>query len=222
MGAGKTTRAAALAAEARARGDRVAGVLSVKLFAGHSRSDEELPGADNVRGYAFEDLRTGRRVRYAVRRRSDRRRAGLSRSRYRFLRRGLRFGLRALAADADLVVIDELGPLELGPADPGRHRRAGLWPAVERLLAGSKAQLVIVVRERLLEALVERLGAATRRRHYESPPPEKCPGGSRVPPSSIQPLPSEKGALQVGGESVSEEAPPLSEVKTTSVFSARP
>jgi nucleoside-triphosphatase THEP1 len=165
VGAGKTTRAAALAAEARARGDRVAGVLSVKLVAGV--------------GYAFEDLRTGRRIRYAVRRRAGarttpRRRflgpAGQLQSRFRFLRRGLRFGRQALSdLEADLVVVDELGPLELGPVDRGRPRRAGLWPAVERLLTGSQARLVIVVRERLVEALTQRL----RRRSSEHRRPRR-------------------------------------------------
>ena len=45
--------------------------------------------------------------------------------------------------------------------------------------------------------------------------------GSRVPPSYIQPLPSDKGALQVG-EPSEVARPPLSEVKMMTVFRACP
>lgn len=157
VGSGKTTWARELAEERRRAGLRVAGVLAEKLIG---------PG-EAVRGYRFIDLRTGARARYAV---LDHRHVGrrVRRSRFRFLRGGFRFAEQALVPDdAQVIVVDEVGPLEL--------RGGGLWGSVERLLAEAEVELVIVVRERLLNAVIARIG---RHRHLEAQRPAETPFGA--------------------------------------------
>lgn len=57
---------------------------------------------------------------------------------------------RAIDAGAPLLVLDEIGPLEL------RHGR-GYAPALERVLSGAVPLALLVVREPLLPRLLERL-----------------------------------------------------------------
>jgi nucleoside-triphosphatase THEP1 len=58
----------------------------------------------------------------------------------------------AIAARPDLLVVDEIGPLEL-------ERGGGLAPALESLAAGGMPRLLVVVRAWLLDALRARLPA---------------------------------------------------------------
>ena len=145
---GKTTAAAALAERARAGGLRVVGLLAESV-----RRDGVLAGFDVV------DLATGRRA--ALARRGSpappgRQHAGV----FAFLDDGLALGAAALSPPAvdgaDLVIVDEFGPLELA----GR----GWREAVDELLAAQVAAAVLlVVRERLVPA-VRQLYAAHRPR----------------------------------------------------------
>lgn len=73
---------------------------------------------------------------------------------FEFFDEGFDLGRRALesAAPGSMLVIDELGPVEL--------RGGGHWPAVERALATTDLRgLVVVVRRTLVPALVEALDA---------------------------------------------------------------
>jgi nucleoside-triphosphatase THEP1/energy-coupling factor transporter transmembrane protein EcfT len=73
---------------------------------------------------------------------------------FEFFDAGFYLGRRALAdlASGSVLVIDELGPIEL--------RGGGHWPAVERALTTTDlAGLVVVVRRTLVPALVEALDA---------------------------------------------------------------
>ncbi|MBU0753504.1 MAG: DUF2478 domain-containing protein [Planctomycetes bacterium] len=52
------------------------------------------------------------------------------------------------ARQADLTVIDEIGPLEL--------KGKGIWPAIEPLLGQESSSALVIVRERILEKFLER------------------------------------------------------------------
>jgi len=129
---GKTTSAADLARFARRRGLRVAGVLQPAVYA-----QGELLGYDVV------DLATDRRT--ALARRDG---AGPTRTgRFAFRPEGLGLGRAALAQPAvrgaDLVLVDEFGPLEVA---------GGGWrQAVETLTrSGESPVVVLVVRDDLV------------------------------------------------------------------------
>ena len=126
---GKTTAAAKLAGTVRQRGFRVAGLLAPSIY-----RDGRLIGFDAL------DLRSGVRSPLAVRR-DEPGEVGP----FHFLEEGLRLGSQALdvaAADgADLVMVDEFGPLELA----GRGWRA----AVDALVHAGRTLLVVVVRQEL-------------------------------------------------------------------------
>ena len=130
---GKTTSAAELACAAKQHGFRVAGLLAPSIY-----RDGHLVGFDAL------DLRSDIRVPLAVRRdgRGD---AGS----FCFLEEGLSFGGHALDAaaseEADLVIVDEFGPLELA------HR--GWRAAVDSLVHAGKMPLVVVVRQELAGAV---------------------------------------------------------------------
>ena len=133
---GKTTAAEALVAAARSAGLAVAGLLAPSRYEG-----------DRLVGFDAVDVRTGAR-------------AGLARSAegakatvgsLRFLAEGESLGRRALGEeavkDADLVVVDEFGPLEL---------RGGGWrKQVDRLVASGRAAVLLVVRQALVETVRE-------------------------------------------------------------------
>ena len=56
--------------------------------------------------------------------------------------------------DADVFIVDEVGPLEL----KGR----GLWPALKKSLAQSSAKILIVVRKSILHDMIERIQKVDR------------------------------------------------------------
>lgn len=121
---GKTTSAANLAKITRDEGFNVAGLLAASIY-----SDGKLLGFDAL------DLYSGVRVPLA------RRKAG----RFTFFDDGLKFGNAALSTtatkSADLVIVDEFGPLELD---------GQLWREnVDSLLASSKALVLLIVRQEL-------------------------------------------------------------------------
>lgn len=102
-------------------------------------------------GFDVIDLLTGKQAPFARLSRLERFKAGEAVGDYTISRRGISFARRAIEraveSRCDLVVIDEVGPLELG----GK----GLMPAVELALA-SPVNVLIVVRASLREALQRR------------------------------------------------------------------
>jgi nucleoside-triphosphatase len=130
---GKTTGAAKLVEIARAEGFNVAGLLALSLY-----RDGELLGFDAI------DLRKETREPLA-KRNTDTGKMG----RFTFLPEGLKLGNAALSVtavkSADLVIVDEFGPLELD----GR-----LWRKnVDSLLASGGALILLVVRQELADAV---------------------------------------------------------------------
>jgi len=130
---GKTTSAAKLVETARGEGFNVAGLLAPSLY-----RDGKLLGFDAI------DLQNETRVPLA-KRNTD---AGKT-ERFTFLPEGLKLGNAALSAttakSADIVIVDEFGPLELD---------GGLWREnVDSLLASSSALVLLVVRRELADAV---------------------------------------------------------------------
>jgi len=130
---GKTTSAAKLVETARGEGFNVAGLLAISLY-----RHGELFGFDAI------DLRNETRAPLA-RRNTD---AGKT-ERFTFLPEGLKLSNAALSAtaakSADIVIVDEFGPLELD----GR-----LWREnVDLLLASGGVLILLVVRQELADAV---------------------------------------------------------------------
>lgn len=100
-GSGKSTWCSRLIEKSRAGGLSVGGLLSISIFVG-----ERKVGID------LQDLISGRRRRLADPRTETS--EGLVTSRWCFNRQTLRWGNRILRTlpDCDLIIIDELGPLE--------------------------------------------------------------------------------------------------------------
>ena len=125
---GKTTSVAKLVKIVRSEGFNVAGLLAPALY-----RDSELLGFDVI------DLQNETRAPLA------KRKAG----RFTFLAEGLKLGKAALSAtaakSADIVIVDEFGPLELD----GRGWREN----VDSLLASSSALILLVVRQELADAV---------------------------------------------------------------------
>jgi nucleoside-triphosphatase len=130
---GKTTSAASLVNIAREEGFKIAGLLAPSVY-----RDGELLGFDVI------DLRNETRAPLA-RRKAEAGKAG----RFEFLQNGLKLGNAALIVEAtksaDLIVIDEFGPLELN----GR----GWRKSVDMLIASSNALILLVVRQELAESV---------------------------------------------------------------------
>jgi len=125
---GKTTSVANLVKIARGEGFNVAGLLAPSLY-----HDSELLGFDAI------DLHSEARVPLAKRKTG----------RFTFFDGGLKLGNAALSApstkSADLVIVDEFGPLELN----GR-----LWREnVDSLLTSSNALILLVVRQELADVV---------------------------------------------------------------------
>ena len=128
---GKTTCVAGLVKAARAKGFNVAGILAPSLYRN-----------GRLMGFDILDLRNGDRTSLA-RRRTD----TTKMSPFVFIDEGLRLGhtalRRAVVEYADLVVVDEFGPLELC----GQGWRS----SVDSLLASITATLMLVVRCELVD-----------------------------------------------------------------------
>ena len=130
---GKTTAVEALAQDARAAGFSVAGLMAPSVHRG-----------GRLIGFDVVDLRTGARAPLARRGAA----AGPHVGDYGFLADGLEAGERALGAaahSAEMVVVDEFGPLELR----GEGWRAG----TDSLVARAEGLIVLVVREKLVDAV---------------------------------------------------------------------
>ena len=134
---GKTSLLLDICAEVRRRGLPVDGYLSPAVWSEGGRSGYDLYILPD--GPSLPFLRTGRergRLRvgpYAV----DP--EGLERARRT---------IRTASGPAPLVV-DEVGPLELGGE--------GVWPAVEEVLARRPERLVLVIRDTLLDGFLARI-----------------------------------------------------------------
>ena len=140
---GKTTAAEALAENARAGGFSVAGLTAPSVHQ-----------AGRLIGFDVVDLRTAARAPLARRGAGGPPRVGD----YGFLAEGLAAGERALGAaahSANLVIVDEFGPLEL--------RGEGWRARADSLVARAEGLIVLVVREELVDAV---------RRLYEDTPSE--------------------------------------------------
>jgi len=137
-GEGKTTLCAELAELVRSRGGRVAGILSPGFWDDGVRS-----------GYQIEDLLTGRRLWLARRAQTP---GHLAQGPYWFDPVALQFGRQALADGAaarpDLMVVDEVGPLEL--------RGEGWAPALDLLQARQPCPMLWVIRPALLNVARKR------------------------------------------------------------------
>jgi len=130
---GKTTVLARFVEIARAENLKVAGILAPSLYR-----------AGELTGFDVLDLRDGNRAPLA------RREIGAdSIGQFTFLEDGWKLGKAALSKEAtesaDLVVVDEFGPLELS----GRGWRC----SVDSLLTSSNQTVILVVRRKLVNSV---------------------------------------------------------------------
>lgn len=133
-GAGKTRWCEALARAGRDAGPSVAGLVSPPVLAGGEKT-----------GIDILDVASGERRRLAERARADL--PGTEGLGWRFDPEALAFGntLLARVGDCDLLLVDELGPLEFG-------RGSGLTVAFALLDARRYRLAVVVVRPALVAA----------------------------------------------------------------------
>jgi nucleoside-triphosphatase THEP1 len=140
-GSGKTTLVLALVERLRAGGLRVAGIVAPGMLQQSRRS-----------GFDIVDLRTGERR--PLSREANVEGSHARWSRFAFLPEGLALGSEALgdsALDADVIVVDEVGPFELS---------GGGWAAaLDALAARYDGVMLIVVRRSVVEAVRSRWGA---------------------------------------------------------------
>jgi len=126
---GKTTSATQLILMARAEGFTVAGILQPSLY-----DNGELVGFDVL------DIQNQKRTPLA-RRNKDKSTMGF----FNFITEGLTFGNAVLSEEAikfaDLVIIDEFGPLEL--------KGQGWRRNIDSLLSSSNAIILIIIRQGL-------------------------------------------------------------------------
>lgn len=132
--AGKTTLCAGLVRLARQAGRQVAGVLSIGVF-----EDGQKVAID------VQDLRSGERRRLAQRRQAGQPVVGAQTPGWHFDPSALAWGntLLQTATPTDLLIVDELGPLEL---EQGQGWTAGL-PALD---SGFYRWSLVVIRPELL------------------------------------------------------------------------
>jgi nucleoside-triphosphatase THEP1 len=147
LGSGKTTACGRLVTLARSRGLAVAGILSPARLAGGRKVGIDLVNIRSGERRPLGDGRSGDDLQIATGR------GPLTRG-WRFSGEVLEWGsgiLRSILDDAtpwDLLVIDEIGPLEL-------ERWEGWLVALEVLRSGGYRLAVPVVRPALLERLIE-------------------------------------------------------------------
>ncbi|HYE94872.1 MAG TPA: DUF2478 domain-containing protein [Rubricoccaceae bacterium] len=143
VGAGKTTRLAALAAWAQARGKRVDGFLA--------RAGERPGSGKPAARYDLEWIASGETTPFALRDEAARAETGVP---YRFdadTSARVRTWAEGLAEDPpDLVLLDEFGR-----AEAEGHGHLPAWPAI---VAADPAVVVIAAREEWVEGLEARLG----------------------------------------------------------------
>ena len=144
QGAGKSSLVAGLAEGLRRSGASVGGLHAPGFWE-----------AGRLAGFDIVDLRTGERRLLC---RKDRR-GGPALGAFRFSPDGISFGLKVLAEarrlDVDVLMVDEVGPLEL--------RGEGWAPELERLARERRKPMVWVVREGLVEDVRRRWGLAQSR-----------------------------------------------------------
>ena len=132
---GKTTTLAQLIDRARLKGISVAGILAPSIYV-----------HDKLIGFDIVDLRTLQRCSLARLDVPGRECVG----EFVFTDQGLELGRSALEfttdSTADLIIIDEYGPLELA------HR--GWRPQTDRLIAGASGTVLLVVRDELVDRVV--------------------------------------------------------------------
>jgi len=135
---GKTFLCRSVVEEAKRRGFACAGVLS----RAHIEGQEEV-------GISLIDVASGEERPLAT---AGDTRQGVRWGRYMFVPSSLEWGVRLLAnaTPCDLLVVDELGPLEL-------EMGQGLVPALDVLTGGGFALALVVVRPALLNEVKERL-----------------------------------------------------------------
>jgi len=142
-GAGKTTACERFLERARAAGMRVGGILAPARYS----QDGGKVGVDVVDAFTGE-----RRLLATIETEAKLRTVGP----YRFDAIVMEWALArvslALAAPIDVVIIDEIGPLEL-------THKEGFAPALEQLSLAQAATIILVVRSELLIALQELLGS---------------------------------------------------------------
>lgn len=128
---GKTTSVARLAQKAKNEGFNVAGLLAPSVY------DDEL-----LSGFEVVDLRTGRRLPLAARKINQNQQGG-----FNFTQTGLGFGRNALSSEAvkhaELIIVDEFGPLEL--------EGEGWRKDIDLILSNIDALVVLVVRNEIAE-----------------------------------------------------------------------
>jgi molybdopterin-guanine dinucleotide biosynthesis protein A/nucleoside-triphosphatase THEP1 len=169
---GKTTAALRLAQQAHAQGFTVAGLLASSVY-----RNGELIGFDGL------NLQNNKRVRLAERRAKKNKPAGFS-----FTTAGVKLARSALsparAKSADLIIVDEFGPLEM----VGKGWREN----VDLLLTATNALILLVVREELTDR-VQKL--------YSGVPSQKLPA---TDPKSIDKvigiLKSRRNYSSIGGD----------------------
>ncbi len=141
IGAGKTTVCQRLADLLRERGWHIGGVLTPAIHDEHGRKS----------GIAIVDLHTGRREVLA---RIGEDLGGPQIGPYSFAAEPLAWGCRLLEeawrGAFDLVIVDEIGPLEL-------NRGEGFISALHALERGVAPRTLVVVRDTCLETLRRRL-----------------------------------------------------------------
>ena len=125
---GKTTFLKKVAAKLKKENFRIAGFLAPSIYEGAFLS-----------GFDIVDINNGRRVKLARRKSLD--------EAFQFSEHGLKFGRKILKSketrNADLIIIDEFGPLEL---------QGGGWrECVDSLLKSVKSLILLVVRKESAE-----------------------------------------------------------------------
>jgi len=136
---GKTSYLEFILRRARAQGKRVGGVLNLGI----------RPLLEKT-GFILEVVATGDRYPLADRQRHSE--TDIASGSFFFSLRTLTIAVEALkaSAEADVIVVDEFGPLE--------KRGQGLWPGIEYLLHNHPGCLIITVRHRLLADLQRIIG----------------------------------------------------------------
>lgn len=130
---GKTTSAADLAQKAKSQGFSIAGLLAPSIY-----TNGRLTGFDAL------DIKTRDRVPLAERQPAEQ---TTEVGEFTFSKDGLQFGSNTLdttsVKSADLIIIDEFGPLEL--ADNGWRKN------VDSILFDTNVLLVLVVRDQIID-----------------------------------------------------------------------